>query len=65
MKKHHPIDLIRILFTIGLVVATPFCWEEFTQVQWQKFTPVEYYVLGLVTIGGTFCAYVFNVIGIK
>lgn len=65
MKKHHPIDLMRILFTIGLTVATPFCWKEFAQIPWNQFTPLEFYVLILVTVGGTFCAYVFNVIGIK
>lgn len=65
MKKHQPLDLMRILFTIGLIVATPFCWKEFTEIPWQQYKPVEFYVLALVTIGGTFCAYVFNVIGIK
>lgn len=65
MKKYKPLDLMRILFTIGLVVATPFCWKEFTAIPWQQYGTTEFNVLALVTIGGTFCAYVFNVIGIK
>ena len=65
MKKYKPLDLMRILFTLGLVVATPFCWKEFTAIPWQQYGTTEFNVLALVTIGGTFCAYVFNVIGIK
>lgn len=65
MKKYHPLDMMRILFTIGLFFALPFCWVEFNAIPWQNYSSTQFYVLTLITIGGTFCAYVFNVFGIK
>ena len=65
MKKYEPITVTRLLFTIGLFIAFPFCWEEFSVTAWSTYSCTEYLVLGLIVIGGTFFAYLFNVYGIK
>lgn len=65
MKRYDSLTVIRTLFTVGCVVALPFCWSEFIQIPWNSYTPEAYEVLALVVIGGTFCAYLFNLYGIK
>lgn len=65
MTEYKPVTVIRIIFTIGLFMILPFCWKEFTQVPWQSYNLKEFIVLGLIVFGGTFCAYLFNVYGIK
>lgn len=65
MKKYEAITVIRILFTMGLFIALPFCWKEFNAIPWSIYTYKEFEILGLIVIGGTFFAYLFNVYGIK
>jgi drug/metabolite transporter (DMT)-like permease len=65
MISYNFLTVIRTLFTLGCVVALPFCWSEFIQTPWQTYTPEAYGALALVVIGGTFCAYLFNLYGIK
>jgi drug/metabolite transporter (DMT)-like permease len=65
MQKYHPIPVTRMLFSIGLIVALPFCWTEFNAIPWQNYTLKNWVVLGEITIAGTFFAYTFNIYGIK
>jgi drug/metabolite transporter (DMT)-like permease len=65
MHHYKALDVIRILFTIGFFIAFPFCWQEFNEIPWHLFMPLQWMVLALVVIGGTFCAYLFNIYGIK
>ena len=65
MKLYNPVTVIRMIFTFGLFMILPFCWNEFTEIPWQHYHATEYVVLGLIVFGGTFLAYLFNVYGIK
>ena len=65
MKSYDTTMIIRIIFTIGFFLMLPFCWEEFTLIQWNTFTPAAYLNMGLVVVTGTFLAYLLNVYGIK
>lgn len=65
MKTYDPIDIIRILFSIGFIVTLPFCYTEFTQIHWEIYSGKEFTLLALIIFGGTFCAYLFNIYGIK
>lgn len=65
MNEYKPVTVIRIIFTIGFFLMLPFCWQEFSQVPWQQYTITTYSLLGLIVVGGTFLAYLFNVYGIK
>jgi drug/metabolite transporter (DMT)-like permease len=42
----------------------PFCWIQFTEVQWQQFDLSQFASLGFIVIAATFLAYYFNVYGI-
>lgn len=65
MKKYESLTVIRMLFTFGLFIAMPFCWTEFTSIPLSIYSIKEYEVLALIVFGGTFCAYLFNIYGIK
>jgi len=43
----------------------PICVNEFSQITWQVFTFKDYLLLFLISVPGTFLAYLFNVYGIK
>lgn len=65
MHKYNPIVIIRWIFTFGLLLILPFGWVEFVQIPWEKYGAVDFLSMGLITITGTFLAYLFNVYGIK
>lgn len=65
MLKYDPVQVIRIVFSWGLLMVLPFGWNEFREIEWIHFGPLEYTCIGLITICGTFLAYLFNVYGIK
>ena len=65
MLKYNPVQVIRLVFTYGLLMVLPFGWNEFIDIQWQTYSATEYACIALITICGTFLAYLFNVYGIK
>lgn len=65
MLKYNPVQVIRVIFTIGFLMVLPFGWNQFTAIHWASFGTPAYTCLGLIVIGGTFLAYLFNVYGIK
>ena len=65
MSRYSPVTVIRMVFTIGTVMALPFCWSEFTRIPWALYRPEDLLVLAQVVIGGTFLAYLFNIYGIR
>jgi drug/metabolite transporter (DMT)-like permease len=65
MKEYNPVMVLRIIFSIGFFMILPFCWNEFTTISWQSYNAKEFAVLALIVFGGTFCAYLFNIYGIK
>lgn len=65
MLKYNPVQVIRMIFTYGLLMVLPFGWGEFTAIQWKSFGTTAFLCIGLITVCGTFLAYLFNVYGIK
>lgn len=65
MLKYNPVQVIRLVFTYGLLMVLPFGWNEFNAIEWNTFGATEYTCITLITIFGTFLAYLFNVYGIK
>ncbi len=65
MKAYDPVVILRIIFTTGFFIMLPFCYKEFADTNWQLYSAKEFIVLALIVIGGTFCAYLFNIYGIK
>ena len=65
IKEYNSIMVLRVIFTIGLVMLLPFCSGELIEIQWQTFGAKEFILLASITLLGTFCAYLFNIYGIK
>lgn len=65
MQIYNPVAVLRNVFTIGFFLILPFCFTEFNQIQWHTYGIKEWSALGMITITGTFCAYLFNIYGIK
>jgi drug/metabolite transporter (DMT)-like permease len=65
MKRYDPLTVLRVCFTLGTVIALPFCWSEFSQIPWAKYDGQAFTLLTTVVVGGTFLAYLFNIYGIK
>lgn len=65
MQTYNPVAIIRIIFTIGFFMMLPFCWQEFRQIDVASFTAPAWVAISIITITGTFFAYLFNIYGIK
>ncbi|HMU10787.1 MAG TPA: DMT family transporter [Ferruginibacter sp.] len=65
MQRYNPVVIIRWLFSIGLLMILPFGWTEFVQIPWDRYSAIDFTSMALITITGTFLAYLFNVYGIK
>ncbi len=65
MQKYSPIHVMRLIFTLGFFMILPLCTKEFSNITWEVFTVKDWSLLFLITIPGTFLAYIFNVYGIK
>ncbi len=65
MQKYSPVHVIRWVFSFGIIMILPFCWQEFIGVNWQLFTASHFAALIFVVIGATFLAYYFTVYGLQ
>lgn len=65
MQRYTPVMVIRMVFTIGLIMAVPFCWADFRDIEWSNFTQREYLALLSVVVPGTFFTYLFTAYGLK
>ncbi len=65
MLKYDAIEVMRLVFTIGFFMILPLCVKEFTNITWQAFGFIDYFLLFMIAIPGTFLAYIFNAYGIK
>lgn len=65
MKRYSAMSVIRVLFTMGTIIAMPVCWNQFVAIPWSHYSVLAVGILMLIVIGGTFFAYTFNLYGIK
>ena len=64
MNKYSMVTVLRMAFTFGLFIMIPFCWTEFSEINWQQLTSLAWLNLALIVVCGTFLAYLFNIYGI-
>jgi drug/metabolite transporter (DMT)-like permease len=65
MQQYTALQVTRWVFTFGLVLITPFCWQQFSTTNWQLFDTSEWVSLSFVVLGATFFAYLFTVYGLQ
>src|SRR6185312_13657015 len=64
-NKYSAIFVMRWVLTFGFFLILPLCTKEFSEITWNNFRPTDWFLLFLITIPGTFLAYIFNAYGIK
>ena len=65
MQRYNPIAIIRIIFSLGFFMMLPFCWQEYSDINFSSFTVQAWIAISIITFTGTFLAYLFNIYGIK
>ena len=65
MHKYHPLTVTLWSFFFGFFLVLPFSAVEFSQIQWNTFTPVVWWSIAFVTFGCTFLTYVLNAYALK
>jgi drug/metabolite transporter (DMT)-like permease len=65
MEQYSPLQVIRWVFTFGLLMILPFGWSEAAAIDWNAFTYPHLAALAAIVLTGTFLAYVFNAYGIQ
>jgi len=64
-SKYHPFTFIKWLFLFGLIMVTPFGFNELIEVQWSTFEPYTYFSVGFVVIAATFGTYLLNPLALR
>ena len=65
MQDYPPLQVIRWVFTFGLLFILPFGWQQFDAVDWSQSGWSHLTSLATIVCCGTFLAYSFNAFGIK
>lgn len=65
MFRYSALQVIRWVFTFGMVLITPFCWNQFMSTEWGRFGAEQFAALAFVVLGATFFAYLFTVYGLQ
>ena len=64
-NKYHPFTFIKWLFLFGFFMVLPFGYSEFTEIQWQTFTPYVWFSVLFVVVGATFGTYLLNPLALR
>lgn len=64
MKIYSPVQIIRWVFTFGLLFMVPIGWNQFSEISWSSLGAIDWGLIGFVVLGATFFAYLFNLYGI-
>ena len=65
MQVYPPLHVVRWVFTFGFLMILPFCWNQFSEIEWSAFNFSHVAALSFIVVCGTFLAYAFNVFGIR
>ncbi len=65
IQKYHPITFVKWLYTFGIIIMTPFVFDEVLEVTWHKI-PIDIYMTILyVIVFATYFNFLFNLYGLK
>tara|TARA_B110000483_G_scaffold113392_1_gene137762 strand:+ start:3096 stop:3998 length:903 start_codon:yes stop_codon:yes gene_type:complete len=65
MKKYHALTIMKWVFLFGFIPVAIVGYPEFTQIDWQSFTPHIWWSLLYVVVGVTCFAYLFNIFALS
>jgi len=64
-SKYHPFTFIKWLFLFGLIMVTPFGFNELSEVQWGTFQPYTYFSIAFIIVAATFGTYILNPLALR
>jgi len=64
-NKYHPFTFIKWLFLFGLIMVTPFGFNEVCEIDLNTFEPYTYFSVGFVIIAATFGTYLLNPLALR
>ncbi len=65
IAKYHPITFVKWLYTFGLIIMTPFVFDEVLEIAWQDMPLKIYLEIAYVIVFATYCNFLFNLYGLK
>lgn len=63
--KYHPVTFVKWLYTFGLIMMTPFVFDEVLEVDWKNMPLNIYLTIAYVVVFATYCNFLFNLYGLK
>ncbi len=63
--RYHPFTFVKWMFFFGVFLVLPFGYSEFTEIQWQSFSPYIWFSVAFVVVGATFGTYFFNPLSLR
>lgn len=63
--KYHPVTFVKWLYTFGLIIMTPFVFDEVLEVDWKHIPLNIYLTIAYVVVFATYCNFLFNLYGLK
>lgn len=63
--KYHPVTFVKWLYTFGLIIMTPFVFDEVLEVDWKNMPLNIYLTIAYVVVFATYCNFLFNLYGLK
>ena len=65
IAKYHPITFVKWLYTFGIIIMTPFVFDEVLLVNWATMPISIYVTIGYIIVFSTYCNFLFNLYGLK
>lgn len=65
IQKYHPITFVKWLYTFGLIIMTPFVFDEVLDIEWGKMPVNIYGTVAYIVVFATYLNFLFNLYGLK
>jgi drug/metabolite transporter (DMT)-like permease len=65
MKIYNTVTVIRWVFTIAMFIMLPMGLTQVVAIDWSIFSTWDYVAVSFIIIAVTFCAFLFNIYGVK
>jgi drug/metabolite transporter (DMT)-like permease len=65
LQKYHPVNVMKWMYLLGVILVLPFSFQELTEITWSSFPTYMYYRLAFVVVFTTFLNYLFNLFALS
>ena len=65
IQKYHPVTFVKWLYTFGLIIMTPFVFDEVIEVEWSTMPTDVYITVAYIVVFATYLNFLFNLYGLK